>query len=163
MRLTKIISGGQAGADRGALDAAILLGIPHGGFCPKGRRSEDGPIPAKYQLVETSSAEYPERTRLNVSSSDGTAVFMPAGAFGPGSKLTINTALAMRKPLAVLKYNNSSAAEIQRIATLLKSVIEANSIRILNVAGSRESRAPGIGDFVCNVLVLLHNDATNIP
>lgn len=61
--IERVISGGQTGADRGGLDAAIDLGLPHGGFCPKGRRAEDGVIPGRYQLEETESADYTERTR----------------------------------------------------------------------------------------------------
>jgi hypothetical protein len=67
----RVISGGQTGADRSGLDAAIDLGLPHGGFCPKGRLAEDGVIPPRYQLEETASAEYDERTRKNVEAALG--------------------------------------------------------------------------------------------
>jgi len=72
--LTKIISGGQTGADRAALDAAIDLGIPHGGWIPKGRNAEDGTLPDKYQLQEMPTASYPKRTEQNVIDSDGTLI-----------------------------------------------------------------------------------------
>jgi len=70
-----IISGGQTGADRGALDFAIARGLPHAGFCPKGRKAEGGPIPARYRLTETGSADYPDRTRRNVEAADATTIF----------------------------------------------------------------------------------------
>jgi hypothetical protein len=73
-RLTRIISGGQTGVDRGALDAAIELGLPHGGWCPLGRRSEDGPIAAHYCLRETDSPDYPDRTERNVREGDATLI-----------------------------------------------------------------------------------------
>ena len=79
--ITKIVSGGQSGADQGGLDAAIELGIPHGGWCPKGRKSEDGAIPDKYNLVETKSGDYRVRTEQNVVDSDATVVF----TYGPAS------------------------------------------------------------------------------
>jgi predicted Rossmann-fold nucleotide-binding protein len=71
----RVITGGQTGADRGGLDAAIDLGLPHGGFCPKGRLAEDGVIPQPYQIEETASTEYSERTRKNVEAADATVVF----------------------------------------------------------------------------------------
>ncbi|MCD6446738.1 MAG: putative molybdenum carrier protein, partial [Candidatus Marinimicrobia bacterium] len=73
--MTKIISGGQTGADRAGLDAAMELNIPVGGWCPKGRKSEDGPIDNKYPLQETTSGDYRVRTERNVKESDGTLIF----------------------------------------------------------------------------------------
>jgi len=73
--IEKIVSGGQTGADRAALDWAIEHGIPHGGWCPKGRRAEDGPIDGRYQLQETPTANYVERTKSNARDTDGTVVF----------------------------------------------------------------------------------------
>jgi hypothetical protein len=79
----KIVSGGQTGADRAALDWAIFHDLPHGGWCPKGRKAEDGVIPDQYQLTETSSASYPQRTQWNVRDSDGTVIFtMTSKLFG---------------------------------------------------------------------------------
>ncbi|HSR12366.1 MAG TPA: putative molybdenum carrier protein, partial [Thermodesulfobacteriota bacterium] len=93
----KIISGGQTGVDRAALDVALELGIPAGGWCPKGRRAEDGRIPDYYPLQEASSPEYPVRTQLNVEDSDGTLILYrnsPAG----GTALTIRLAKRLKKP-----------------------------------------------------------------
>ena len=84
----KVISGGQTGADRGGLDAAIELGFEHGGWCPRGRRAEDGVIPPRYQLVETSSVDYRRRTRLNVKAADVTVIFIGTPQLTGGSKLT---------------------------------------------------------------------------
>lgn len=80
----KILSGGQTGTDRAALDWAIAHGIPHGGWCPKGRKAEDGPIDGRYQLQETPSSSYVERTEWNVRDSDGTVVFSIAAVLTGG-------------------------------------------------------------------------------
>ena len=78
MMITKIISGGQTGADRAALDFAIKMKIPHGGWIPKGRLAEDGPLPEKYQLLEMSTTSYPKRTEQNVIDSDATLILSTA-------------------------------------------------------------------------------------
>src|SRR5262245_54833883 len=93
---TKIISGGQSGVDRAALDVALELGIPCGGWCPKGRRAEDGPLPDRYPLDETQTSFYPERTRRNVRDSDGTLILADGAAKG-GTALTIELAEQMQK------------------------------------------------------------------
>jgi predicted Rossmann-fold nucleotide-binding protein len=141
LRPDKIISGGQTGADRAALDAAITLGIPHGGFCPKGRRSEDGTIPDKYLLTETKSASYPIRTELNITTSDGTAIF----TMGPleqesGCALTVRLCKKHWKPTMLVDV---SRVEDDRIVTMLHVLVESG-VKVLNVAGSRESKATGI-------------------
>lgn len=140
MKLKRIISGGQTGADRGGLDAAIDLGIPHGGWCPKGRRAEDGPIPGKYRLRETDSPDYPTRTEENVVAADGTAVF----TFGPpkaGSALTIRLAKRHRKPVVHLDLKKRTPVEA---ADRLRAWIADHGVGILNIAGSRESNAAGM-------------------
>ena len=86
--IEKIISGGQTGADQGALDAAINLGIPHGGWIPKGRITEDGPLPDRYNLIEMPSASYPDRTRKNIRESDGTLI-LSHSRLTSGSELQI--------------------------------------------------------------------------
>lgn len=78
-RRLRVISGGQTGVDRAALDVALELGLPCGGWCPAGRRAEDGPIPARYPLTETAGADYVERTRRNVVEADATLVLCHGG------------------------------------------------------------------------------------
>ena len=94
----KIISGGQTGADRAALDWAIFHDVLHGGWCPKGRKAEDGPVAGHYALKETPSASYPQRTQWNVRDSDGTVIFTMATKLTGGSKLTADAAKKFGKP-----------------------------------------------------------------
>lgn len=148
MAVTCIVSGGQTGADRGGLDAAIDLGIRHDGYCPRGRKAEDGRIPDKYLLKETIEDTYPPRTRKNVFMADGSVVFN-RGLAERGSLLTIRTALVAKTPLLVVDFDKTSdpdAIEALRTFTL------RNSIKTLNVAGSRESRDPGIYSRVYRVV-----------
>lgn len=147
-RLRRIVSGGQTGADRGGLDAAIRLGIPHGGWCPKGRRAEDGRIPGGYRLEETESADYPERTERNVVHSDGTVVFThgePAG----GSALTLRLAEKHRKPSLHLDLDLLGPDEA---AARLREWTSKEGVAILNVAGSRESNARGLRKRVLEIV-----------
>ena len=148
MKVTRIISGGQTGADRGGLDAAIDLGIPHGGWCPKGRRAEDGSIPMKYDLQETDSTEYLERTERNVLASQGTAVFT-IGTPTAGSALTIQYAERHRKPFLHLDLQEVPA---DHAAARLRAWIKKNDISILNVAGSRDSLAAGLEKLVHKIV-----------
>ncbi len=133
----KIVSGGQTGVDRAALDVALEAGLPCGGWCPRGRLAEDGPIAGRYPLQETESADYAERTRLNVRDTDGTLV-LTRGRPGGGTALTLHLARAMRRPLMVVDIEGGAAAEGVR------AWIEAGAVATLNVAGPRESTAPGI-------------------
>src|SRR5690242_13207886 len=94
----KIVSGGQAGADRAALDWAIAHKVPHGGWCPKGRKAEDGPIAAHYRLRETSEVYYAQRTKWNVRDSDGTVIFTISKRLLAGSHLTSACARVLGKP-----------------------------------------------------------------
>src|SRR2546429_554237 len=97
-KLSKIISGGQTGVDRAALDVALELGLPCGGWCPRGRRAEDGPIDSRYPLRETNALAYPVRTRWNVRDSDGTLI-LTRGRPDRGTALTRDLAERMGKPL----------------------------------------------------------------
>lgn len=140
----RIVSGGQTGADRGGLDAAISLKIAHGGWCPHGRLAEDGVIPTRYRLRETPEADYDERTRLNVLESDGTVLFTYGEPQG-GSRLTAEVAVAAGKPLLRIDL---AATEEDDGAQNLRNWLRLHRIETLNVAGSRESEAPGIADAV---------------
>ena len=148
----KIVSGGQTGVDRAALDTALALGIPCGGWCPKGRRAEDGTIPERYPMAETESAAYEERTRLNVGDADATLI-LASGPLSGGTGLTAETAVAEGKPLLVANPL-TSAPDPETVADWLAE----NGVRVLNVAGPRESTQPGIhraaADFLTRVLAL---------
>src|SRR5947209_13063019 len=98
--VAKIVSGGQTGVDRAALDVALELGLPCGGWCPRGRRAEDGPLPARYPLTETSWEGYPQRTRWNVRDSDGTLI-LTRGQPDRGTALTIKLAQRLGKPYRI--------------------------------------------------------------
>jgi hypothetical protein len=133
----RIVSGGQTGVDRAALDVAIAHGIPCGGWCPRGRLAEDRPIPVHYPLQETESPKYAVRTRLNVRDSDGTLVLVfgePAG----GTSLTIEFAAELQRPCLVVDLDGSPEP-----ATVAEW-IAAHRMTTLNVAGPRESTAPGV-------------------
>jgi hypothetical protein len=134
----KIISGGQTGVDRAALDAAMALGLPVGGWCPQGRRAEDGAIPDRYPLLETSSIKYPPRTTRNVREADATLI-LTLGELDSGSKLTVEVARRLGKPYVVVSLD--SYPETVPLAELLPFALEE---AVLNVAGPRESRCPGI-------------------
>lgn len=138
----KIISGGQTGVDRGALDAAISEGIEHGGFCPKGRTAEDGIIPCKYKLTEIPSSGYPARTKRNVHEADATIILFFSGKQGSGSRLTERACSEYGRPFMTLPIveNEGDYRARKDILTFLHMV----KPRILNVAGSRESSSPGI-------------------
>jgi len=146
--LEKIISGGQTGADRAGLDAAIQRGVPHGGWCPHGRRAEDGVIPGRYQLRETYSFSYLVRTEKNVQISDATIIFT-LGDLRGGSARTRDYAILHGKPWLHLQLD---VLELFETADTVKSFIATHSIRRLNVAGSRESTEPGIYQRVCRIM-----------
>jgi hypothetical protein len=143
----KIVSGGQTGADRAALDWAIKNDIPHGGWCPKGKEAEDGPIDAKYQLKETPSSNYLQRTEWNVRDSDGTVIFSVGKRLSDNPSDTLEFAIKHRKP-----YLHLSAVFKDNAASKLKKWMEENSIRVLNVAGPRASKEPEVAGFVIGTL-----------
>lgn len=140
--LAKIVSGGQTGADRAGLDWALAHGFSTGGWCPKSRRAEDGSVPARYPLEETPSEDYAERTLWNVRDSDGTAIFTVDRGLNGGSRLTAEEAIRLRKPWIHLDERTPSAA------ARLRRFLEEHRIRVLNIAGSRGSREPGVARFV---------------
>jgi hypothetical protein len=144
-----IISGGQTGADRAALDFAISAGLPHGGWCPQGRLAEDGPLASCYALRETETDRYAERTRLNVRDSDATVVLTLTPELTGGTKLTAEIASELGKPRLHLCAAETGPLEA---AVTLRQFIAEHRIERLNVAGPRASQEPRIGTFVEAVL-----------
>jgi hypothetical protein len=142
----RVVSGGQTGVDRGALDAAIAAGIAHGGWCPHGRLAEDGPIAEQYQLRETHSPKYTIRTRRNVLDSDATLIL----CYGPltgGTELTLRLAQQHARPCLVIDLQQDPDAD------MVRQWIDTQRIGVLNVAGPRESSRPGIAEHACQFLL----------
>jgi hypothetical protein len=135
--LEKVISGGQTGVDRAALDAAGLAGVPRGGWCPKDRWSEAGPIDPRYPLTETPSADPAQRTDFNVRDADGTLIIAVSPLSG-GTALTRRIAERRTKPCLVVDPRDDSAPDV------IRQWLTGHDIRTLNVAGPRESGHPGI-------------------
>lgn len=146
--MEKIISGGQTGADRAALDFALANGIPHGGWCPRGRLAEDGALESDYALRETPEAEYPQRTERNVRDSDGTVIITIAPELTGGSRLTAELATRWGKPCLHL----SRARDRDRAGERLRDFIRRHNVRVLNVAGPRASNEPLVRRFVIETL-----------
>lgn len=159
--VTRIVSGGQTGADRGGLRAADALHLAHGGWCPKGRRAEDGLIPQRWVLKETASTDYHERTRLNVRDSDGTLLFTETARLTPGSRTTLRAIIELGR-----QYHHANLS-LKR-ETLLRDIARwladckafGTPVVTLNVAGTRESKAPGIEQHVCQLLVTALRDSS---
>ena len=151
--IERIVSGGQTGVDQGALDAAIARSIPHGGWCPRGRRSEAGTIPPRYQLKESPRPEYADRTRRNVEDSDATLI-LHRGPLQGGTRLTFDIAKERGKPC----YRIDLACESIPLQPLRAWLCEHN-VRVLNVAGPRESSVPGIARRTQELLAALFDGA----
>ncbi len=139
-----IISGGQTGADRAGLDFAIEHKIPHGGWCPKGRKALDGPLDPKYLLNETPASSYLQRTQWNVRDSDATIVFTMAAEVTGGSLKTIEFARKHKKPWL---HAHKGTADDE-----IRSFLDTHRPKLLNIAGSREEKEPGIRAWVMGVL-----------
>ena len=150
--IKRIISGGQTGADRAALDFAIKMDLPHGGWVPKGRLAEDGPIPARYHLTEMPSKSHPKRTERNVVDSDGTLI-VSHGKLKGGSQYAMDMAIMHSRPWLHINLNETSVLEAAQ------QVIEwtlSNRIETLNVAGPRESKDPMIYRAVYDLLQTIY-------
>jgi hypothetical protein len=148
LKVVKIISGGQTGADRAALDWAIENGLSHGGWCPKGRKSEDGEIAPCYNLNETPNSNYLERTEWNIRDSDGTVIFSVSSRLSGGSPKTLAIAQRLRKPVLHITTDETKTSPEQRLVRFMSDY----QIRVLNVAGPRASKEPAVADFVKTVL-----------
>ena len=146
--VSRIVSGGQTGADRAALDWAIRNRVPHGGWCPRGRIAEDGVLAEKYERREAQSPDYRWRTRQNVTDSDGTLI-LNIGTLDGGTLETTKFAEGFGKPHLLLQLDSGVRDEdIQQLLDWLRG----ESIGALNVAGPRESKRPGIYALTCEFL-----------
>lgn len=139
MGAVKIVSGGQTGVDRGALTAALAAGAECGGWCPEGRLSEDGPIPAGYPVMELPGAGYRERTLQNVLDSDGTAIIHD-GELEGGTRLTRVLCERHGRPSVLI---DASALSGDQAVDALVEFVSSNGLGVLNVAGPRASKWPG--------------------
>ena len=138
-RLARVVSGGQTGVDRAALDVAIARGVPHGGWCPRGRRAEDGRIPERYALREHDAPEYAARTERNVLDSDATLV-LTVGVPRDGTALTVRLATRHGRPCLVVDLADPPPP------SAVVDWLGAHAVAVLNVAGPRESTFAGIHD-----------------
>jgi len=141
--LTRIVSGGQTGVDRGALDAALEAGFPCGGWAPEGRIAEDGPIAARYPLSELAGGGYEERTLKNVLDSDGTAIIYFKALEG-GTRQTRDDCVAHGKLHELIDASRTAPNEA---ALKLADFVQRNRIAVLNVAGPRASKWPGAHEY----------------
>jgi hypothetical protein len=143
LRLSRIVSGGQTGVDRGALDAALDARFPCGGWCPAGRRAEDGAIPPRYPLNETAETDYTVRTRMNVEHSDATLIFAPGDLTG-GTLLTRKICERSGRPCLVI---DADRLAVDAAVDLAAGFLSMNDVRVLNVAGPRASGWSGAADY----------------
>jgi hypothetical protein len=150
-----VFSGGQTGVDRAALDWARHRNIPHGGWCPKGRLAADGPLPDRYQLRETDSEGYRQRTKLNVQDSDATLIFN-LGILEGGTLQTVKFTQAMNRPVLVIQLDSGNH---QDAASAMVVWLKSHAISTLNIAGPSEARRPGIYALVLQVLGHCATDA----
>jgi hypothetical protein len=149
--IEKIVSGGQTGSDRAGLDAAVQLEIPHGGWIPKGRKTEDGGLPEKYHLKEMPTGSYAARTEENVIDSDGTLI-VSHGKLNGGSAMTRQLAKKHNQPWMHVDLEKSNFFK----ATMeVRSWVEQNQIEVLNAAGPRGSKDPGIYEATNKLPTLL--------
>ncbi|MFQ5739657.1 MAG: putative molybdenum carrier protein [Acidobacteriota bacterium] len=137
MKIKKIVSGGQSGVDRAALDVARQRGLEIGGWCPRGRLAEDGPLSRDYPLRETPKTDYRQRTAWNVRDSDATLI-LHRGELSGGTALTADLARRQGSPCLLVNLLQPPLPEMVLCWT------EEKQVRVLNVAGPRESQQPGI-------------------
>jgi hypothetical protein len=153
----KIISGGQTGVDRAALDIALKHGIESGGWCPAGRLDEIGRIPDRYPLKELENGGFAERTLRNVKDSDGTIVIYP-GKLSGGTEQTVRFCVEHRRPHELIDAFNVST---EKAAQLIAGFVYENKIDILNVAGPRHSEWTEGYDYTTSALEAFVNANTS--
>ena len=146
-----IISGGQTGADRAALDFALERGIEIQGYCPRGRRADDGPLDKKYPLQETKSAEYHLRTGMNVKLADATIIFNGLPEYSSGTLTAIRYARENKKKVKMLL----GFPDVAKDVAVLEQWLKEYKPQKLNIAGNREEKCPGIYSHVLAVLRLV--------
>jgi hypothetical protein len=154
--LAKIVSGGQTGVDRGALDAALDAGFGCGGWCPRGRLAEDGEIPARYVMAELAGSGYEKRTLQNVLDSDGTAILY-FGTLEGGTLQTKEYCISHGKPVELVDATRESP---EQAAARIGTFIGKHDIEILNVAGPRASKQPAAHDYARATVSLVIAAAT---
>lgn len=147
MLIERIVSGGQTGADRAGLDWSLEQGVPHEGWCPAGRRAEDGPIGTSYRLQETPGEAYEVRTKWNVRDSDATVIFSMNAVLTGGSLATRRFAARLGKPWLHLWRGMAGVPD-----EILREFVQRHEVKVLNVAGPRASSEPEVGEFVKEVL-----------
>jgi hypothetical protein len=147
-RQVKIISGGQTGVDRAALDAALKHRIDCGGWCPAGRLDEFGRIPDRYPVNELERGGFTERTLQNVKDSDGTVIIY-SGKLSGGTEQTVRFCLEQQRPHQLLDASKIPAEEAAR---LIAGFVRNHKVDILNVAGPRESEWPEGYDYAYRAL-----------
>ncbi len=152
MRLPKIITGGQTGVDRAAMDFAVEKKLDYGGYCPKGRIAEDGFIDKKYNLTEADSNEYSIRTKKNIIISDAVLIIIKNGVYGEGTKLTKDLCLMYDKRFLLIDIVDNQEYNIKTLKDFILDV------SVLNVAGNRESTSPGIYESTFRFLRELDKD-----
>lgn len=149
----RIVSGGQTGADRAALDWAIARGVAHGGWCPHGRLAEDGVIAGRYRLRETPSAGCAQRTEWNVRDSDATLIVSLGSDLEGGSRLTRSIAAKLGKPCLHVAREDVDGAGV-------RDFLLRHGVRVLNVAGPRASKEPVVYAFAFDLLDAVFPAAT---
>lgn len=150
MQVKIIISGGQTGADRAALDFARTYEIPCIGFCPAGRRSEDGPIPGEYPLVPTAQPDYATRTKMNILLADATLIFTRTNPVSAGSSLTARICHEYAKPFVIIDTDLTVESQLDAARAIL-----TDNVHSINIAGNRLSVNPDVERYVHRFLSFL--------